>query len=92
MVSEKVTSREDILQMDLGSIASATVFATRTANIVGSEYVKVPIVDTSNVSEIDSTFTLGRYVPVNSKTMTARETVVLVTPAKVAAAPIIAHL
>lgn len=79
--------------MLLGSIRSATVLLSRTASMVGTEYVRVPATYFQSARHLGEVRREGerRDAPVSSKTMTASETVVLVTPASVDAAPIMAH-
>lgn len=81
-------------QMERGSMRSANVLASVTASIVGTEYVSVPatiVPKHERSTKSKKLKRLGCAAPVSSKTITASETVVLVTPARVAAAPIMAH-
>jgi hypothetical protein len=71
-------------------MASATVFAIRTANITGTVYESVPVSSLAFPQQCQGK-EMRKAGKGTDNMMTAKLTVVLVTPASVAAAPTIAH-
>lgn len=72
-------------------MASATVLAVRTPSMTGTVYVSEPVRSSPSQRSLPSHRHCHPNSPVNSNMMTASDTVVLVTPANVAAAPIMAQ-